>query len=66
MIPVNELIKITPPKKGDIVPQKDIFEEGFDISGDDVPLSEMTLKDLAAILLRIPVSNKKWLNDLLK
>ena len=66
LIPVNELIKITPPKKGEIVQQKDIFEDGFDIGGDDVPLSEMTLKDLAAILLRIPVSNKKWLNDLLK
>jgi hypothetical protein len=32
---------------------------------DDCPLSEMTLRDLAAILLRKPVSNKEWVNKLL-
>ena len=32
----------------------------------DAPLSSLTVRDLAAILLQKPVSNKKWLNDLIK
>ena len=31
----------------------------------DVPFSEMTLRDYAAIHLNKPLSNKKWLNDLI-
>jgi hypothetical protein len=30
----------------------------------DAPLSQITIRDLAAIMLMKPVSNKKWLNDL--
>lgn len=33
-------------------------------SSDDAPFSELTIRDLAAIMLMKPVSNKKWLNDL--
>lgn len=32
----------------------------------DVPFNEITLRDLTAILLRKPVSNKDWLNELVK
>jgi hypothetical protein len=32
----------------------------------DVPLSEITIRDLAAIMLMKPVSNRPWLNDLIK
>jgi hypothetical protein len=32
----------------------------------DVPLSEATIRDLAAIMLMEPVSAKPWLNDLIK
>ncbi len=32
---------------------------------EDVHYSEMTLRDLAAVMLKAPVSNKKWLNDLI-
>ena len=32
----------------------------------DLPLDQMTIRDLAAILLKQPVSQKKWLNDLIK
>lgn len=31
----------------------------------DPPLNEMTVRDLAAIMLKKPVSNKKWLNDII-
>lgn len=32
---------------------------------EDAHYSEMTIRDLAAIMLKSPVSNKKWLNDLI-
>lgn len=32
----------------------------------DAPLSEITIRDLAAIMLMKPVSNREWLNDLIK
>jgi hypothetical protein len=51
------------------------FEETFppkaeiEISNEeiaDVPLSEITIRDLAAIMLMKPVSARPWLNDLIK
>ena len=33
---------------------------------EDAPLSEITIKDLAAIMLMKPVSNRPWLNELIK
>ena len=33
-------------------------------SDEDIPLSDMTLRDLAAIMLMKPVSTKPWLNEL--
>ena len=32
---------------------------------EDAHYSELTIRDLAAILLKSPVSNKKWLNNLI-
>jgi hypothetical protein len=32
----------------------------------DLPISEMTIKDIVAILHRKPVSDKQWLNELIK
>lgn len=32
---------------------------------DDAPLSEITIRDLASIMLMQPVSNRAWLNDLI-
>ena len=32
----------------------------------DAPLSQMTIRDLAAIMLKKPVSNKAWLNEIIK
>lgn len=34
-------------------------------TGEDNNISQMTIRDLAAILLRKPVSNKQWLNELI-
>jgi len=65
-LPVKELIKVTAPKKTEVTQQKDIFEEGFLTGDDDAPISDMTIRDLLAILSKSPVSKKEWLNNLLK
>jgi hypothetical protein len=66
LLPVKELIKVTAPKKTEVAQQKDIFEEGFLTGDDDAPISDMTIRDLLAILSKSPVSKKEWLNNLLK
>jgi len=33
---------------------------------DDLPISQLTIRDLVAILHKVPVSKKKWLNDIIK
>ena len=35
-------------------------------AGDDAPYSDMTIRDYVAIHKGLPISNKEWLNDLLK
>jgi hypothetical protein len=76
LIPVSELIKIkaepkkTETKKTEIDTEEvnGLFPDFDDIMDSDLdaPLSSLTVRDLAAILLQKPVSNKKWLNDLIK
>lgn len=34
-------------------------------SVEDAPMTEMTIRDYAAIKLKKPISNKKWLNDII-
>lgn len=43
-----------------------VEEEIFNEEIADVPLSEITIRDLAAIMLLKPVSARPWLNDLIK
>ena len=48
---------------------KQLSFDGFDDIMDpdqDAPLDQITIRDLAAIMLKQPVSRKKWLNDLIK
>ena len=33
---------------------------------DDPAIGEMTIRDFAAIMLKAPISNKSWINDLIK
>ena len=42
------------------------FEFSMSDSDKDTPISDMTIRDLAAILLQKPVSNKEWLNNIIK
>jgi hypothetical protein len=68
LVPVSELIKIEFEKTdlnatgpGTLFPD---FDEIMDPDADNM-LSQITIRDLAAILLKKPVSHKKWLNDLI-
>jgi hypothetical protein len=65
LVPVSELTVIDmqrdEPEQGSLFPN---FDEIIDPDSDS-PISQMTVRDIAAILLKKPVSNKKWLNDLI-
>lgn len=57
LVPIAELKKV-----------KDYIELAFDKLPDanlDLPLDQITIRDLAAILLKKPVSMKPWLNDII-
>jgi hypothetical protein len=48
-------------------PSKSKLETSLELGNDeDSPLSEITIRDLAAIMLMKPVSNRAWLNELVK
>jgi len=61
LVPIAELIKID---RGSVVPNPDNFE--ILDPNLDAPISQMTIRDLAAILTRKPISLKEWLNNLVK
>ena len=66
LVPVSELIKIEfGPEEEEVPTTFPDFDEIMD-PNTDAPLSQMTIRDLAAIMLQKPVSQKKWLNDLIK
>jgi hypothetical protein len=63
LVPVAELVKVKVYNSGD--GKQDI---SFDIADpdQDLPMDQMTIRDLAAILLKKPVSMKPWLNNIIK
>jgi hypothetical protein len=68
LIPVAELIKIEIAREDSLPEQQELFPDFDEIMdpNTDAPLSSLTIRDLAAIMLQKPVSQKKWLNDLIK
>ena len=70
LIPVSELTAIKTETKTETksTETQGLFPDFDDLMDSDLdaPLSSLTVRDLAAILLQKPVSNKKWLNDLIK
>lgn len=72
LVPVEELKVIR--KYGPettITPEKEIkLKPSMDFSlpnpETDPPINDMTIRDLAAIILGKPVSNKEWLNNIIK
>jgi len=68
-LPVDELIVAYDPEKDKAI-EKEIEEltkkHKVIEEGQDEHFNKMTIRDLAALLLRKPVSNKSWLNDVIK
>ncbi len=68
LVPVSELVKIEFDQE-EKEPEQLVLFPDFDQIMDpnmDAPFSQMTIRDLAAIILQKPVSQKTWLNDLIK
>jgi len=59
LIPVDELIKCE-----DLLKQNDLFE--MPDPDQDLPIDQLTIRDLTAILTGKPVSMKSWLNEIIK
>lgn len=68
LVPIDELKVIkkysqTANIKAEIETKSQDF--GMPDPSTDPPFNEMTIRDLAAIMLKKPVSNKQWLNDII-
>ena len=61
MIPVAELRIVQ-----QAAAQKEIKLPLLDLGPTDEPFNMLTIRDLAAIMLKKPVSNKQWLNEIIK
>ena len=61
MIPVAELRIVQ-----QVAAQKEIKLPQLDLGPTDEPFNMLTIRDLAAIMLKKPVSNKQWLNEIIK
>ena len=66
LIPVSELIKIEFDQQE--VNQTSLFPDFDEIMDpdQDAPFNQITIRDLAAIMLNKPVSQKQWLNEIIK
>lgn len=63
LIPVLELV----PVGNNIITEEPVVEDTAEFNfSDDALISDMTILDLAAILLKKPVSKKEWLNKVIK
>ena len=64
LVPIEELVIIEKPKAE---VEKEVELREFDLPDpeDDLPLDQMTIRDLAAIILREPCSRKPWLNSII-
>lgn len=69
LVPVSELVLVQDPRS--VTKEKVKVEETPTIEFDlmdpesDAPFDQLTIRDLTAILLKKPVSNKQWLNKLI-
>jgi hypothetical protein len=66
LVPVSEIMKIEFEQE---TPTQNSLFPNFDAIIDpdqDAPLNNITLRDLAAIILQKPVSQKQWLNEIIK
>jgi hypothetical protein len=70
MIPVSELILVKNNAPEIIIDQKykepsKVKEFSFSNADEDASMSDITIRDYAAIMWKKPISNKNWLNNLI-
>ena len=66
LIPIDELVQVSAPvdsKEEEAVQVKLNFS--LPDPDTDLPIAQLTIRDLAAIMLKKPVSHKSWLNDII-
>jgi hypothetical protein len=61
---LQKSLSIFPDFEEEFAPKVEVGSSNEEIA--DAPLSEITIRDLAAIMLMKPVSARPWLNDLIK
>ena len=69
LVPTEELVYIKMVEETPVPPViETIVPKEFDLvdANTDLPLDQLTIRDLAAILLKRPVSQKPWLNEIIK
>ena len=67
LVPIDELKVVKSYSPAAIIKPAEVdFEFSLPNPEKDPLISEMTIRDLAAILLQKPVSNKEWLNSIIK
>lgn len=64
LVPVEELILITP-KQEPAKASADLDLTTIPNPDEDLPMDQMTIRDYAAIHMKIPVSHKPWLNNII-
>jgi hypothetical protein len=62
---LQKSLSIFPDFEEEFAPKKEVEPELANAEIADAPLSEITIRDLAAIMLMKPVSARPWLNDLI-
>jgi hypothetical protein len=63
----NEEIIIETDAEKEIIENKDFdFNSPVTLTDKEAPITEMTIRDFAAIILKKPVSRKEWLNEIIK
>ena len=67
IIPIEELINVTELHSSNSTKEEKEVDTLLDAptAGEEVPYSSMTLRDYLAIQLKIPVSHKSWLNEII-
>jgi hypothetical protein len=60
---ISEEPELTLPKYGEI--DNEIFDDSY-LEKDDNHYAQMTIRDIYCIVQNVPMSNKKWLNNLIK
>lgn len=69
LVPTEELTYVKAPESTTSAPVVEPIEPiEFELvdANTDLPLDQLTIRDLAAIMLKRPVSQKPWLNEIIK